>query len=68
AENNRCDSLIYSVDNVIINALDFFGRNSLRKLENTALNGETGRKLQQLIRDYAAYHLDASNIKSESMI
>ena len=68
AENNRCDSLIYSVDNVIINALDFFGRNSLRKLENTALNGETGRKLQQIIRDYAAYHLDASNIKSESMI
>lgn len=67
-ENSGSDSLIYPVDNGIINALDFFGRSSLKQLENIALNEETGKKLQHIIREYAAYHLDASNIKSESMI
>lgn len=67
-ENSDCDSLLYPVDGVIINALDFFAKSPLRKLENVALNEETGRRLQRIIRDYAAYHLDASNIKSESMV
>lgn len=66
-QNSLRDSLIYNSEFDIINALKYFKSNSLRKLENIALNEETGRQLQRFIRDYAAYHLDASNIKSEKM-
>ena len=66
-ENSAADSLIYSVDFGIIDALKFFKSNSLNKLKNIALTEATGKQLQRFIRDYAAYHLDASNIKSEKM-
>jgi hypothetical protein len=42
--------------------------NPLKKLENIALNEETGRLLQRLVRSYAAYHLDISEMKSEKMV
>ena len=67
-ENSARGALIYPVSFDIINALQFITVNPLRKLENIALNEDTGRTLQKIIRDYAAYHLDASNIKSESMV
>ena len=50
------------------NKLKYFNNHSLKKLENIALNEATGKALQKIVREYAAYHLDASNIKSESMI
>lgn len=59
---------LHEIDADMINALKYFSSNSLRKLENIALNSTTGRKLQQIVRDYAAYYLDISNIKSESLI
>ena len=67
-ENSARSALIYPVSFDIINALKYFTSNPLKKLENIALNEDTGKTLQRLIRDYAAYHLDASNIKSESMV
>lgn len=67
-ENSAHGALIYHVSFDIINALKFIHMNSLKKLENIALNEDTGRTLQKIIREYAAYHLDASNIKSESMV
>ena len=67
-ENSARSALIYPSSFDIINALKYFNNNSLKKLENIALNEDTGKGLQKIIREYAAYHLDASNIKSESMI
>ena len=67
-QNSERDALIYRIRFDIIDALKYFNANSLKKLENIALNEETGKMLQKIYRDYAAYHLDASNIKSESMI
>ena len=50
-------------------ANDMYGTTiSEQEFENIALNEDTGRTLQKIIREYAAYHLDASNIKSESMV
>lgn len=67
-ENSAHGALIYQVSFDIINALKFIHVSPLKKLENIALNEDTGRTLQKIIREYAAYHLDASNIKSESMV
>lgn len=64
----RDESLIYPVSFDIIDIFKYFISNPLKKLENIALNEETGRLMQQMIREYAAYHLDASNIKSENMV
>lgn len=61
-------TLIYEVETDIINVFRYLGSNSMRRLENIALNEETGRLLQKITREYAACHLDASNIKSESMV
>ncbi|MCQ2546406.1 MAG: DNA repair protein RecO [Clostridia bacterium] len=62
------EALIYPVNFDIIDAFRYFVSNPLRRLENIALNEETGRLMQHIVREYAAYHLDASNIKSESMV
>ncbi|MDO4176154.1 MAG: DNA repair protein RecO [Bacillota bacterium] len=64
----RDEALIYPINFDIIDAFKYFISNPLKKLENIALNEETGRLMQQITREYAAYHLDASNIKSESMV
>ena len=52
----------------IVNVLNYFLVNPLKKLENIALNEEMGRLLQRLIREYAAYHLDISDMKSEKLV
>ena len=67
-ENSARGALIYPVSFDIINALKYFNDNPLKKLENIALSEDTGKALQRIVREYAAYHLDASNIKSETMI
>ena len=67
-QNSERDALIYNIDFGIINAFRYFNSHSLKSLENIALNGDSGRQLQKIVRAYAAYHLDASNIKSEGMI
>lgn len=67
-ENSARGALIYAVRFDIINALKYFNDNSLKKLENIALSEDTGKRLQKIIREYAAYHLDVSNLKSENMM
>lgn len=67
-ENSERNALIYRAEFDIMNALRFFNSNPLKKLENIALNENVGKLLQRILRDYAAYHLEASDIKSESMI
>ena len=52
----------------IVRVLNYFLVNPLKKLENIALNEEMGRTIQRLIREYASYHLDISDIKSEKLL
>ena len=59
---------IYDPEFGIVNILKYFTINSLKNLKNLALKEDTGRLLQKLIREYAAYHLDASDLKSEKLI
>ena len=67
-ENSDSDTLIYKDDFGIIDVLKYMAAAPLKKLENIALNETTGKELQKWLRDYAAYHLDVSNIKSEKLI
>lgn len=60
--------LIYDVKFGIVDILKYFKVNSLKKLENLALKEETGKLLQTVVREYAAYYLDTSDLKSEKMI
>ncbi|MBQ6496187.1 MAG: DNA repair protein RecO [Firmicutes bacterium] len=67
-ENSAANTLIYKDAFGIIDILKYFAAVPLKKLEKIALNETTGKELQQWIREYAAYHLDVSNIKSEKLI
>ena len=60
--------LIYDIKFGIVDILKYFTFNSLKKLENLALKEEAGKLLQTIIRAYAAYYLDASDLKSEKMV
>jgi hypothetical protein len=60
--------LIYDAKFGIVDILRFFTSNPLKNLENLALKGDAGKLLQKIIREYAAYHLDASDLKSEELI
>lgn len=65
SDNHR---LIYDAKLGIINILRYFTVNPLKSIENLALKEETGRLLQKLVRDYAAYYLDVSELKSEKLV
>ncbi len=67
-EKTAGNSLIYQSEFGIIGVLKYFSANPLKKLKNVALNESTGKLLQQILREYAAYYLDVSDIKSEKMI
>ena len=67
-QNSTDNSLIYHSEFGIIDVLKYYKANPLRNLRNIALNASTGKLLQQIVREYAAYHLDASDIKSEQLI
>ena len=66
--NSRGDSLIYDAEFGIVDILKYFTVNSLKNLKNLALREDTGKLLQKIIREYAAYHLDASDLKSEKLV
>ena len=67
-ENLERHTLIYDVKFGILDILKYFTANPLKKLENLALKEDAGKLLQKIIRDYAAYYLDASDLKSEKLI
>ncbi|MFR6259072.1 MAG: hypothetical protein ACLULK_09870, partial [Anaerovoracaceae bacterium] len=62
------DTLIYDVKFGIVDILEYFRINSLKNLKNMALKEDTGKLLQKIIREYAAYHLDVSDLKSEKLV
>ena len=55
--------LIYDIKFGILDILKYFTVNPLKKLEHLALKEDAGRLLQEIIREYAAYYLDASDCK-----
>ncbi|MFQ7473450.1 MAG: DNA repair protein RecO [Anaerovoracaceae bacterium] len=67
-ENSHGDTLIYDVKFGIVDILEYFRINSLKNLKNMALKEDTGKLLQKIIREYAAYHLDVSDLKSEKLV
>jgi DNA repair protein RecO (recombination protein O) len=67
-QNSGYEKLIYDCKFGIVDVFKYFAANSLKKLEDLALKEDAGKLLQSVIRDYAAYHLDASNLKSESLV
>ena len=68
SEKSLDGPLIYCGNFDIVNVIKFFAINPLKKLEHIALNEETGKALQNLIRKYAAYYLDITDIKSEKLV
>lgn len=63
AEDNR--TLIYETDFGIVNILKYFQKNSIFAFEKLALEEDTLKKLQTIMRSYLAYHLDVKELKSE---
>lgn len=67
-KNSQSHTLIYDVKFGIVDILRFFTANPLKNLENLALRKDAGSLLQIIIREYAAYYLDVSDLKSEELI
>ena len=67
-QNSQSHTLIYDVKFGIVDILKYFTVNSLKNLESIALKEDAGRLLQKIVREYAAYYLDASDLKSEKMV
>ena len=67
-ENLGPHALIYDIKFGILDILKYFTVKPLKKLENIALKEDAGKLLQEIIREYAAYYLDVSDLKSEKLI
>jgi len=61
-------SLIYDLDEGIINILRYFLDEPLGSLEKVALNSKMLGSIKQLLKGYMAYHLDISDLKSEGFL
>ena len=66
--NTGRDLLIYSVNFGIVNILRYFADHSLKDLEGLALEEPIRKRLQEIIRQYAVYHLDIGELKSEGFL
>ena len=67
-QNSQRHALIYDVKFGIVDILRYFTAHSLKSLEHLALKEDAGKLLQTIIREYAAYYLDTSDLKSEKLI
>lgn len=65
---NNNESLIYKINFGIVNILRYILENPLKSFENLALDDEIQRQLSRIIKNYAAYHLDIGELKSESFL
>ncbi len=61
------ESLLYDVNFDIINILDYFREQPFSKFEKIALDDEVSSRLLDILRKYFAYHLEISELKSESI-
>lgn len=65
---NPNDTLIYKINFGIVNILQYILDNPLKSFENLALDDELQKQMQIMIKSYVAYHLDISELKSESFL
>lgn len=65
---NTNETLIYKNNFDIINILQYISNNPLKSFEKLALEENTLKFLQQIIKNYAEYHLDVKNLKSEGFL
>lgn len=65
---NSNDTLIYPVSFGIVDVLKYIMDNPLKSFENLALDQDLLKQLKQMVRSYVAYHLDISELKSESFL
>lgn len=62
------DTLIYPINFGIVDILKYFADHSLKDFENLALDENLRKRLQIMIKHYAAYYLDIGELKSESFL
>ncbi len=62
-ENGR--ALIYEINFGIVDILKYFQKHPLSDFRRLALEEKTLEKLQHILRQYLAYHLDVKELKSE---
>lgn len=67
-EEEGRSTLIYCDKFDIVKMLDYLAKVPLENLKNIALNEENGKLLQKIVRQYAACHLDITDIKSEELV
>ena len=67
-QNSERHALIYDAKFGIVNILRYFTANSIRNLEKLAIREDAGKLLQTIVREYAAYYLDVSDLKSEKLL
>ena len=63
-ENSR--TLIYAADFGIVEILKYFQKRPLADFRRLALEEKTLEKLQKILRQYLAWHLDVKELKSEA--
>ncbi len=62
------DSLQYKIDFGIIDILNYFNSNPLESLRKVALDDDKAEKIRKMMTEYARYHLDIGELKSESFM
>lgn len=64
---NKVDSLIYDVKFDIIEAVKYFQKTPFRRFKNIALKREDAIRIQRILREYMAYHMDIAELMSDSL-
>ena len=64
-DSNPNQRLIYDIEFDIVNVLRYILENPLHRLEGLALDDQDEQKLRHILKNYLAYHLDISDLKSE---
>nr|MCR4712306.1 hypothetical protein [Clostridia bacterium] len=60
--------LIYPINFDIIGVIVFFADKPIASLEKVALKQEDAGLLMRILKEYFSYHLEVSNLKSESLM
>lgn len=64
---NQVNSLIYDVEFDIIGVVKYFENTPFRRFKDIALKREDAVKIQKILREYVAYHMDIAKLMSDSL-
>jgi DNA repair protein RecO (recombination protein O) len=68
SSQHRNNELLYDVNLDIIRVLHYFFGNSLKRIEHIALDENILAELQVIVKEYRAYHLNISELKSDEFL